>query len=147
MTGASARLASSGQRIGRTVIAVQRIRIAFFRTAAVVVHSGPAIRAIHETGQGICLTQRIRSLPALQRSLCQLPYVLRHDGLVRVLEDHPVLRGIHVTVILEEPLAGTEVDRVSHVFLMGEDSRHGRAVPIMGAGCIRIILAHSAAML
>ena len=145
MTGASARLASSGQRIGRTVIAVQRIRIAFFRTAAVVVHSGPAIRTIHETSQGICLTQRIRSL--LQRSLCQLPYVLRHDGLVRVLEDHPVLRGIHVTVILEEPLAGTEVDRVSHVFLMGEDSRHGRAVPIMGAGCIHIILAHSAAML
>ena len=78
------------------------------------IHLLAAVGAVQKAGQRIRFTQRVDALGRLAKLLCKLPCFFIHDGLVGILENQPVLLGIHHGVfIIVGLLVGAEIDRKS----------------------------------
>ena len=121
----------AGKGIGGTIEEIRGIGIVF-RAAfgAVIIHLFAAVGTVQKASQRIHFTQRVNALWRLAELLRKLPCLPVHDGLVGILEDQPILLGIHHGVfILIGLLVGAEIHRMPHILRLGEDLPHDVAAP------------------
>ena len=124
----------AGEGIGGTIEEVRWIGIVLCAAfGAVIIHLLAAIGAVQKAGQRIRFTQRVDALGRLAELLCKLPCFPVHNGLVGILEDQPVLPGIHHGVfIFIGLLVGAEIHRMPHILRLGENLPHDIAAPVIG---------------
>ena len=111
----------TGKGIGRTIEKVRWIGI-ILRAAfgAVIIHLLAAVGAVQKAGQRIRFAQRVMPPWRFPQLLRQLPCFCIHDGFMGVLENQPILLGIHYGIfILIGLLVGTEIHRMSHILRLG----------------------------
>ena len=110
-----------------------------------VVHFRPTVGAEHQTRQGIGFPGGVRASDSLPDFLHPFPCGLVDDGLMGVLENQPVLRGIVHPLILVGFLGGSEIHRMPQILRLGEHDSHGVPVPVVGPGHIHIVFVGAAA--
>ena len=102
--------------------------------ALVVIHFLAAVRAERKPRQGIGLAGGVRAVDGLFDLLGQPPRLLIYEGLMGILENHPVLRRLlDGPLVLVRFLVGAEIDRVAHVLRLRQNIAHRGAAP-----CIRL---------
>ncbi len=134
MAAASGGAFLAGEGIGGTIEEVGWIGI-ILRAASgtVVIHLLAAIGAVQKPGQRIRLSDCVDAPGRLAELLSKLPCFPVHDGLVGVLEDQPVVLGVHHGVfIFVGLLVGAEIHRMPHILRLGEDLSHNITAPIIG---------------
>ena len=134
MAAAGGNVLLPGEGIGGTIEKVRWIGI-ILRAASgtVIIHLLATIGAVQKAGQRIRFTQRVDALWRLTELLCKLPCFPVHNGLVGILEDQPILLGIHYGVfIFIGLLVGAKIHRMPHILRLGEDLSHDIAAPVIG---------------
>ena len=147
MGNAHARFPFSGQHIGRAVVGIAfEYALRIFRSMPMVIQPLPALCAVNQTRQRIRRAQRICTLFTFQCTLGKLPCFLRYNGFMGILEDQQLFRRVGVSLILVIPFAGTKINRMSQILLMGQNSADCQTVPIMCMSFFCIVAAHPAGM-
>ena len=101
-----------------------------------VVHPRAAVCTEHLPGQRIDLACHADAALGFALLLHCVPCLLIDNGLVGVVEDHPLGRIVPHTLGVVGFLGRAEVDRVPGILRLGQDRGDGLAVPVVGAAHI-----------
>ena len=108
-----------------------------------IVHLGPAVGTEHQTREGVGNAGGIRPANRPLHLLGQLPCLRVNNGLVGVLKDQPIFRGVLHPLVPVGLFGGTEVHRMPHIFRPLQQGADGVAVPVIGA----VLVQHGCAAL
>ena len=98
-------------------------------------HFCSAVGTEHKPRQGIGLAQCVMPPWRFPQLLRKLPCFPIHNGLVGILEDQPILRGIHHRIlVLIGLLVGTEIHSMPHILRLGENLPNDVAAPVIRVG-------------
>ena len=98
-------------------------------------HLCPAVGTEHKPCQRIGLAQRVMPPWCFPQLLRQLPCFCVYDSFMGVLENQPILFGIHYGIfILIGLLVGTEIHRMPHILRLGQNLPNDVAAPVIGVG-------------
>lgn len=118
--------------VGRTVVIIIRCPASVLPPAAVIVQHRATLRAEQLACERIGFAYAVRSSPDMQNILGQLPFGLRNNSFVRVLEDQPFFLWIILPFSFQAVLHRTKVDSVAHILWPSQDVTYRRTVPGIG---------------
>ena len=124
------------QRVGGAIVKIRGIGIVL-RTAfgTVIGHFRSAVSTEQKSRQRIGFAKRIVASRCLSQFLCKLPHFLIYNRFMGVLKDQPVLLRIHNWIfVLVGLLVRTEVDRMPHIFGLGENLPNDITTPVIRVG-------------
>ena len=132
-------LTLDGQGVGGAVeVAQDALRtVCQIVAAAVVVQPFSAVGTVDQSGQRIGNTGGVDPATGCAGTLGKMPGFRVNNGIMRILEDQPFLRRILYPLILIMFLGRAEVERVPHVFRLGQDTGDSLPIPGIGAGRVQ----------